>query len=718
VTSDPAVGRDVRQADRSVRQHPTEPRTGRWLALILVVAAVLHGARALAPFYIRGDLLYHWGLTNTLLLGSFPPDGPYLGLPAYYPPGFHILLAAVSGVFGITPPLATAVLGMLWLPVIPLGAFLLTRRLTGRADVALVATVLTAFAGGFDLSPDRLWVNSMFMAGQAFYPLYPRDLVFGLLPFAIIAFLRATDGGSRALPWAILSGAILGVCGLIQVQLLLPIPLTLAGYTLFVAYRHKDRAWRAIGAVVACGVTAILIVGPWIGYIAAMIEANGGASLDLSDGLTAARIGFWSYPIQFGLILPLAVLGAGVVLLFLRRADGPRPDGEPGRWSPRPAEVATILLPWWIVPVILAVIYQPTWPLGDALRPQRMWLLSSQPGLILAAIGLVAVVEELASRRPGRARLGTWILVGVLLVAAIPTTIGTERLLASLWTTPGYAHLDLASDRVPDMSTLLNVQRPRPTILTYEDWSSLVWYETGAAVVAVDPPGYAKLAFDPEAFTGHGQAERRTDVASAFRGNLSTMTRIADTYGADRIVVARRGETVGLIAQPATLAAAAPGATTGQTQTLEGNGWDAVFMTPGSSLAFDLDRPGEPIDLDLRVLTRITTAVDDTGAVTADDGTGAAGTTSSADPVGVPKRLRIFAGDRQVAEIDVPVTGSADFSVVHATVELQPGERLVIKADDRIAVQSVTGFVADPGPPAGWAVDTSTDAAVVWRRSP
>ena len=92
-------------------------------------------------------------------------------------------------------------LGILWLPVIPLGAYLLARRLTGRTDVALIAAALTAFAGGFDVSLDRLWVNSMFMVGQVVYPIYPRDLVFGLLPFAMLAFLRAADGG-RGAGWA------------------------------------------------------------------------------------------------------------------------------------------------------------------------------------------------------------------------------------------------------------------------------------------------------------------------------------------------------------------------------------------------------------------------------------------------------------------------------------------------------------------------------------
>lgn len=703
MTDDLAVG-SVRQADRSLR----------WLTLILVLAGVVHGVRVLAPFFIRGDLLYHWGLTNTILLGSFPPDGPYAGLPAYYPPGFHVLLAAISTVLRIDPPQATALLGILWLPVIPLGAFVLTRRLTGRPGVALLATVLTAFAGGLDLSPDRLWVNSMFMAGQAFYPIYPRDLVFGILPFAMLAFLRGTDGDHPTMRWAVIAGGLLGICGLIQVQLLLPIPLTLAIYVFVVAIRHPGRARRAIAALVVTGIATIVIVGPWLGYIAATIESNGGVSIDSSDNLLPARIGFWNYPIQFGLVLPLAVVGAGLVLLFLRRGDGPRLADAAGRWSPKPVEGGLILLTWWIVPVALAVLYQPWWPLEDALRPQRMWLVSGQPALILAAMGLMLVAEWLVARRPERPRLLVPLLVVALLVACVPTTLGTERLLWTLWRDARYADLQLGPDHVPEMSDLLTVKPPRPTILTYEDWSSLVWYETGAAVVAVEPPGFAKLAFDPAIFTGHSQADRRTDLAAALRGDTTALTAVADDYDANRIVLGRRGSAVGVISQPATLAAARPGATTGATSTLLGNGWDATVLTPGSSLAFGLERPSETIDIELRVLTLL-------GA--ADDDSSGSATTSGPAPTsgpafGTPKRLRILAGNRPVADLSVPFTGSGDFQVVRATVVLQPGEDLIVQAGDPIAIQSMTGFVADPGPPSGWAVARTTADAVVWERTP
>jgi len=53
----------------------------------------------------------------------------------------------------------------------------------------------------------------------------------------------------------------------------------------------------------------------------------------------------------------------------------------------------------------MAVFYDPGWPLEDALRPQRLWLLSSQPGAILAAIGLVALVRYVVGLRRHRPRL-------------------------------------------------------------------------------------------------------------------------------------------------------------------------------------------------------------------------------------------------------------------------------------------------------------------------
>jgi len=702
VTTEEATDRPDRRSLGSVRQRLTELGRERWtLVGILGLVLVVHGWRAFLPFYVGGDLLYHWGLTHTILLGTFPAEGPYAGLPAFYPPAFHLLLAALASIPGLDVPRATELLGIVWLPVIPLGTYLLARRLSGRADVALVAAALTAFAGGFDLSNDRLWVDSMFLVGHVAYPVYPRDLVFGILPFAALAFLRATDNGSRWLAWALLSGGLLGTCALIQIQLLIPIPIAFAVFAGARAWHERDRWRRILVALVVSGLVAFAVVGPWLVDVAGLIRANGGVAIDSSDALLPIRIGFWDYPVQFGAILPLSIIGAGVVLLFLRRPGGPVGDESVGRWAPRPPVGGLLLLPWWILPFGLAVFYRPDWPLEDALRPQRMWLISSQPGLILAAMGLVALAEAIASAPRSRLRRAGALIVAGVLVTSIPTTLATTRLLAATWTQPVYADLRLGPDRVPAMDVLLDVRGPRPTVLTYEDWSSLVWYETGAAVVAVDPPGYAKLGFDPATFGGHGgQAARRADLAAALRGDVAALLATADRYGADRIVLARRGSSIGLIGQAAAVAAGAGGSagTTGATAVIEGNGWDAERLEPGASLIVPIGTHG-PIDLEIRLLT-------------ASSGADPATTGGSA-----PARFRLLAG-ASVMELTVAPTPGSAFSVVTASVDLPIAGPVRLEAIDPIAVQSVTGFVADPGPPAGWRVATGTDDAVVWQRQP
>jgi hypothetical protein len=233
------------------------------------------------------------------------------------------------------------------------------------------------------------------------------------------------------------------------------------------------------------------------------------------------------------------------------------------------------------------------------------------------------------------------------------------------------------------MDGLLDVRAPRPKVLTYEDWSALVWSETGAAVVAIEPPGYAKLAFDPAPFTGHSQAERRSDLAAALRGDVDTLVAVSARYGADRIVLAHRGSTVGLIGQPAVLAAAA-GGTTGTTRVHRGNGWDAVVLDPGAAFTVPVASTGR-VDLEIRVL--------------------AGG------------RFRLHAGDAVTELNAIPMEGE-DFTVVTTTVDLSARLPLRLEALDPVTIQSIIGLVPDPGPPDGWTVVARTDEAIVWGRAP
>ena len=129
----------------------------------------------------------------------------------------------------------------------------------------MLAATLTVFGGAYDLSAGRLWVNSLFMAGHEAYPLYPRDVVFALLPFALLAFFKAlvARGWRPAVGWALVAGGLFGVCSLVQVQLLLPIPVALVVVALVVAVRIPGRRWQALGVLVLTGGLAVALFAPW-----------------------------------------------------------------------------------------------------------------------------------------------------------------------------------------------------------------------------------------------------------------------------------------------------------------------------------------------------------------------------------------------------------------------------------------------------------------------
>jgi hypothetical protein len=674
----------------SVRQRLGAPGRIGWALLGLVVAAVaIHGFRGFLPTYPGGDLLYHWGLTHGLLRGEFPPGGPYEGLPAYYPPGFHIALALIATILGITVEMATALLGVVWLPVLPLSTFVLARYLTGRAAVALVATTLTVFGGGYDFAADRLWVNSLFLVGHEAYPLYPRDIVFGLLPLGVYSFLRGVDG-SAPWRWAALAGLLLGVCGLVQVQLLLPIPFALATVVIAVAVRRPEHRSTSVAVLAVTGVVTILLVGPWLIEIASTIRLNGGVALESAETLLPARIAFWDVPRQFGLVLPLALVGSGVAVGTLRE----RTTGV-GWLHPRFPEAALVLVGWFAIPFVLAFLYDPGWPLEDALRPQRLWLLSSQPAAILAGIGLAWTADQVVAGRLRRPRLAAPLVAITLIVATVPTTFFTARLLSGTWTEPEYAHLRFLRDRVPDMASILATSGRRATVLTYEDWSSLAWYQTGAWVVAVKPPGYAKLAFDPGTFTGRSQARRRADVARAFGGESTALGSVASEYGAEQILLARRGDAWGVIHQVAATAAGDHGPADGTTHIVDGNGWDVVELSPGTRLAFRITSQG-PVDLEMRFRADLTG-----GAVPA-------------------RAFRLLAvgpttDARILGEYLLPATSAEEWQITTTRVDLQASERLAMEAIDPVMIQSILGFVAS-SPPRGWHIARETEDAVLLER--
>lgn len=697
VTANEPGAPSVARPGPSVRHGRSSAGRAAALVGLMVLAAVVFGFRLLTPAYPGGDLLYHGALALDLARDGLPMEGPYAGLPAYYPPGFHVLLGALVGGLDIAPVTAASILFVVFLPLLPLGTFLLARRLTGRAWVAVLAVALTLFGGAYDLNAARQWVNSLFVGGHAAWTAYPRDLVFAILPLAAYAFVRALEPGTagrRWLGWAAAGGILLGCAALVQVQLLLPIPAAFAATALAVAVRDPGRRGRAVAALVATGGIGLLLAAPWLAETIATIRANGGVALDSSEQLEPARFGFWSYPRQFGLILPFGLLGAGAALLFLRRPDGPRPAGAPGPWRPSLAEGGILLATWWAVPFVLAVLYDPAWPLEDALRPQRLWLLASQPLAILAAVGVVVVAEHLLLRRRPR-----WVVPAILvvaIVASLPATAATATIVARTWTRDVYAMLDREADRVPHFDNLLGRTGPRETLLAPEDWSAWAWFETGLPVVALVPPGYAKLAFDPARFTGASQDERRAALVDAWSGDEATLVAVADGFDARRIVIPRNGDRWALVSLPAAAVLAAdPTAADGIV--VEGNGWDGVRLEAGEQLVLPVTTT-EISEVSVRVAPAAGTAP----AVALDlvalppDGSGAG---------------------RSLGSIEIPAGGS-DWRRGTAPVRLAPGERLALEARTPAIVQAVTGWAARPVVPAGWRVAAETAEATVLERAP
>lgn len=665
----------------------------------MVLAAVVFGFRLLAPAYPGGDLLYHGALALDLVRDGLPTEGPYAGLPAYYPPGFHVLLGTIIGALDVAPVTAAAILFVLLLPVLPVGTFLLAGRLTGRPWVAVLAVALTLFGGAYDLNAARQWVNSLFEGGHAAWTAYPRDVVFAILPLAAYAFVRALEPlarGRRWVGWAAAGGLLLAGAALVQVQLLLPIPSAFAATALVVAIRDPARRGRALVALLVAGGVALLLTAPWLAETIATIRANGGVALDSSEQLEPARFGFWSYPRQLGLMLPFGLLGAGATLLFLRRADGPRPAGEPGPWHPALREGGILLTTWWVVPFVLAVLYDPSWPLEDALRPQRLWLIASQPLAILAAVGIVVVAEQLLQRRRPR-----WVvpaIVAVTIVASVPATAATAAVVARAWTRDVYAMLDRDADRVPHFDELLGRTGARETLLGPEDWSAWAWFETGLPVVALVPPGYAKLAFDPARFTGASQADRRAALVDAWSGDPAALAAVADRFDARRIVIPRDGGRRALMSLAAAAVVAADPAAAGGHNVLEGNGWDAVALEAGGVL----------------VLPVSAAEIDEVSVRVAHLG-GAPAPAVAIDLVALP-------GDgtgagRPIGRIDIPA-GEATWRRGSTDVRLAPGERLALEARTPVIVQAVSGWTDDPVLPAGWRVATETAEATVLERAP
>ncbi len=267
-------------------------------------------------------------------------------------------------------------------------------------------------------------------------------------------------------------------------------------------------------------------------------------------------------------------------------------------------------------------------------------------------------------------------VVLVTLVAAVPATYATASLVARTWTRDAYAMLDREQDRVPHFDAILGRTGPRETLLAPEDWSALAWFETGLPVVALVPPGYAKLVFDPARFTIASQEERRTALVEAWSGDATALVGVADRFAAERIVVPRDGDRWALLDLAAAAVARADPAAAVDLSVVEGNGWDAVALDGGERLVLPAGPEG-PIDLGVRV-----------ARLGGDE---------------AATRLRVvalpgdtLAGGRDLGTISIG-PGADEWARGSVPVAVAPGERLAIEAITPAVVQAVIGWAPRPG---------------------
>jgi hypothetical protein len=212
--------------------------------------------------------------------------------------------------------------------------------------------------------------------------------------------------------------------------------------------------------------------------------------------------------------------------------------------------------------------------------------------------------------------------------------------------------------------------------------------------VGLVPPGYAKLAFDPQRFTQASQAERRAAQAEAWSGDLARLTAVADRFDVQRIAIPRDGERWALLDVAAAGLALADGGAAPGAVIREGNGWDAVELAPGQRLVLPPGVSG-PVTVGVRVLAPA-------------DG---------AEPAGF--KVLAQAPDGSLRDLTtLTTTAHDDWARGTAAVNLPSGDRLVLEAVTPATIQAVSGWVDREPVPAGWQIALDTAEATVLERAP
>lgn len=334
---------------------PKWPKTsGRMKHLLLALTALF--PVLLASYYLTPRALPWWVDAGNWLkymhaiLGN---NWPMWGVsPFTYPPLYFLILAALSSVLG-DEILALKVSSLLLFASLPISAYVLTRVLFSREEVALAAAWLMS------LTPVA---TEMLGWGG-----YPNLLGLALLPLAftgVILSMRHTE--TKWVAVMLVTCALLGLSHILAALVFCFSLVILFGLRL--AARNWQRQWvLVLGCIATTLPIAVLQVasatGP--GYITSNVMALQRLQVQLTSGIV-----MWMFrdPIFFGLMWTSAVMGVSLVLSRGKRNTE-----------------ALMMISWFLSPVILSQLSF----LGVALDFQRIFFHVFQPFTILAATPLL-----------------------------------------------------------------------------------------------------------------------------------------------------------------------------------------------------------------------------------------------------------------------------------------------------------------------------------------
>jgi hypothetical protein len=564
---------------------PTDSVRSGDFALSTRRTIVLLGALALAALLLQGglfvhkswlwtgDTIYHRAVMAEIQAGELLPGGPYAGLPAFYSPLFHYMAAAIGSLAQIELTEAIRVISIVFAPLTPLAAYWLGRVLGLDRASALVGAFFSTFAGAIKTTEDRVWVDALFVGQHNFFPVFPRDIAFLLLPLGLGCVYRAVVDGWR--PGAALAGLAFGLMILAHTQTAVFAAPLIAIYLLLVLLLRRDLFRRIVQVCVVTGVVALGISSFWWGWQIVEIVQSGSFGVNMPAYRVPVKLALEEFPAEFGVFLVLGPLG---VWLIARRLVRER------------SLAALLLLVWFAVPVTLAILRPTGFPGGDTFFPRRLWQFASQPLLLMAGLGLV--VGVLRPLRP-RWSLIALVLIAVCLVASVPGSIGTSQRIAEFWNEPELADQRWDLDGNFAFGPFLAAEARRAglhTVLAPTPEATLVWYYSGQKVVYLKPTAAIKLAYDVQRMTGFGEAERADDLVKAYGGDPTALASIAEKYGARYVVLKRLGDRLAGIDVPADGLAPQP-ETRKAGRVVETNHYEYLAVSPNDKVWFEVWSP-------------------------------------------------------------------------------------------------------------------------------